>query len=216
MTLSLSSGTSWCRTRTEWRADRRVPFVHIPAVSKPLDLRRLLSLVADQYLLHLGGIHGVSHWARVLENGRRLAPLTGADRAVVELFAIFHDACRHNDGRDPDHGPRAAELVRSAAAMIDLDAADLALLAEACDCHTRGPRRGAPITVLTCLDADRLDIPRVGRRVDGRLLFSDAARDPSMVSWSTTRAAARHVPELCRAEWGWDTASAVWETGARS
>ncbi len=162
-----------------------------------------LRIVIRQYRLSLDGIHGVTHWARVLENGRRLAGAAGADLAVVELFAVFHDACRQSDGRDPDHGPRAAELVTSLRGAIPLDDGRFAHLIEACDCHTRGPRDGAHLTVLTCLDADRLDIPRVGKRIRPDLLCTSAAREPAMISWASGRAARGVVPAVCADEWDW-------------
>ncbi len=169
----------------------------------PPGVSNLLGLVLGQYRLSPAGTHGVSHWARVLENARRLAPFTGADLQVLELFALFHDACRLNEGIDPQHGPRAARLLSGIRSEVPLDDGRFALLVQACACHTRGPRPGAPVTVLTCLDADRLDIPRVGMAVRTGLLFSDAARDPDTISWATRRARRREVPELCLAEWGW-------------
>ena len=172
-------------------------------MSEIVALRPLLRLVMDRHRLGLDGIHGITHWARVLENARRLAPLTDAELPVLELFAIFHDACRHSDGYDPDHGPRAAELVRSLRSAIPLEEEPFGRLVEACECHTRGPRREAHATVLSCLDADRLDIPRVGMRTRPDLLFSEAARDPAMIGWATQRATGRFVPALCRDEWGW-------------
>ena len=33
-----------------------------------------------------------------------------ADEEVVRLFAVFHDSCRENEHRDPQHGPRGARL----------------------------------------------------------------------------------------------------------
>ena len=33
---------------------------------------------------------------------------TGANLAVIELFALFHDSQRHNEHTDPDHGKRGA------------------------------------------------------------------------------------------------------------
>jgi len=166
-------------------------------------MRRLVQIILQQYRLSELGIHGVAHWGRVLENGRRLAPLTRADLRVVELFAILHDACRANDGADPEHGPRAAALARSWRRWIDLDDAGFALLLEACDCHTRGPRRAADVTVHTCLDADRLDIPRVGMQIRPVLLFTSAARDRVMISWAGRRGARRETPPVCAEEWGW-------------
>jgi len=68
----------------------------------------LLNRVIETYVLPSQGIHGLSHWARVLENGRRLAPLEGADTDIVELFAVFHDACRMSEGSDRGHAGRGA------------------------------------------------------------------------------------------------------------
>lgn len=62
----------------------------------------LLAAIRDQYRLHWGGIHGIHHWERVRDNGRRLAASTGADDVVVEYFAALHDACRWNDNHDPE------------------------------------------------------------------------------------------------------------------
>ncbi len=55
-------------------------------------------------------MHGIGHWARVLENGLRLAEAAGANPEFVSLFAIFHDSQRLNDDHDPEHGLRGAEF----------------------------------------------------------------------------------------------------------
>jgi uncharacterized protein len=105
----------------------------------------------------------------------------------VELLAYLHDSRRLNDGRDPAHGMRAADLARSLrATVIDLDDAAFELLAYACHHHTEGLRTGDP-TVLTCWDADRLDLGRVGIRPDPRYLCTDAARDPAVIEWAYRR-----------------------------
>ena len=59
------------------------------------------------------GIHGHEHWRRVGENAMDLAHEEGVSCHVALLFAILHDCCRENDGHDPGHGPRAAELAES-------------------------------------------------------------------------------------------------------
>jgi len=164
--------------------------------------RLLLAKILDQYRLDVNGVHGIRHWGRVLENGRRLVPLTGADLQVVELFAIFHDACRVSDKMDHGHGSRAAELARSLRREIDLDDDALELLVLACECHTRGPRFPCDETVLTCLDADRLDIPRVGMEIRTGLLFTAAARNPVILGWAGTRAWHDEIPPVCADEWG--------------
>ena len=163
----------------------------------------LLPGILAQYRLNPDGIHGATHWGRVLENGRRLAAATGADPAIIEMFAIFHDACRWSEGRDPEHGPRGARLAEALRAKTGLDGSQLEDLLNACQCHTRGPGPGASVTVLTCLDADRLDIPRVGLAVRPGLLFNPAAREPRMLEWASDRAGRLVVPSLCDEEWGW-------------
>lgn len=165
--------------------------------------RELLPLILRQYKLNPLGIHGVPHWGRVLENGRRLCAVTGADPAVIEMFSLFHDSCRRSDSWDPDHGPRAAALARRFRKRLGLDDVQFAELISACGGHTVGPGDDADITVLTCLDADRLDIPRVGMEIKPDLLFTGAGRSPEMLSWAGARAAEQVLPSVCADEWGW-------------
>ena len=73
-------------------------------------MKRIVHAILERYSLPLGGHHGIAHWARVLENGRRLAKKTGAHPDVVALFAVFHDSCRVNEGTDPEHGLRGAQI----------------------------------------------------------------------------------------------------------
>jgi uncharacterized protein len=119
------------------------------------------------------------------------------------MFAIFHDACRWKDGLDPDHGPRAAVLAWKMRLQTGMEDSQVSELVLACECHTSGPRTDPSVTVLTCLDADRLDNPRVGKWIKPRLLFSAAAREPVTLDWATDRAERRTVPALCGEEWGW-------------
>ncbi len=143
--------------------------------------------IVDGYRLPLTGIHGLPHWARVLENGRRLAEATGADLAVVELFAVFHDARRMSEGGDPDHGRRGADLARQLADVLaPVTDAQLALLCEACEGHTAGLTHPDP-TVGTCWDADRLDLWRVGIKVRPTLLSTAAARERDVLAWAKNR-----------------------------
>jgi uncharacterized protein len=150
----------------------------------------LMQAIRQQYRLPWDGIHGVSHWARVRETGLRLATKTEASAAVVELFAAFHDACRLNEGRDPAHGRRGAELAaRLRGTLFTLPDADFARLQEACILHTAGLLDG-DATVQTCWDADRLDLPRVGIAVDPARLCTAAAREPAILAWASRRSLA--------------------------
>jgi uncharacterized protein len=161
----------------------------------------LLKIVLSRYQLPVEGLHGLDHWGRVVENARRLAPLTGADTRIMEYFAVLHDSQRRSEGHDPAHGERAAAFARELRAEIDLDDHAFSLLVEACDCHTRGAPAQADITILTCLDADRLDIPRVGMKIKEELLYTEAARDPELLSWASDRAAQSATPAFVSELW---------------
>src|SRR5215468_4281785 len=128
------------------------------------DFQQVVRVAKGRFVLGLHGIHGVSHWQRVRENGLRIARHSGADPLIVELFAFLHDCCREDDGSDPGHGERAAEFAASLrGTLLHLGDEDFDLLYEAISDHELGRTRG-DITVLTCWDADRLDLGRVYRR----------------------------------------------------
>ena len=169
----------------------------------PHSLRHLLAVVLEEYRLPVDGVHGINHWGRVLENGRRLCPVTGADPSVIEVFALLHDAKRSNEGYDPEHGPRAAAFARRIRSAVPLSDALFDLLLTACEVHTRGADPGADATVLTCLDADRLDIPRVGKRIRVEFLSRAAAGETQTIAWAARRAAALRTPGVVSREWGW-------------
>jgi uncharacterized protein len=155
---------------------------------------RFFTAILEQYRLPPAGVHGVSHWARVAENGRRLADLTGAHRDIVTLFAYLHDACRASEDWDPERGPRAAELAaRWRGTYFDLARQSFDLLYTACAAQGDGLLEGH-ITLQTCWDADRLDIGRVGMAVIPSRLCTPAARDHEMIEWADRRARHRVVP----------------------
>ena len=141
------------------------------------------------------------HWARVLENGRRLLKVTGARSDVVELFAIFHDSQRTNEGIDDGHGRRGAELARELRGVAyELGDEDFELLIQACGLHTEGYVEG-DITYQTCWDADRLDLERVGITPRSVKLCTDVARDPDFLKWAIERSEGLVVPPLVSEEW---------------
>ena len=81
---------------------------------------------------------------------------------MIFLFALLHDSMRENDGRDPQHGPRAAAFAIElhAEGLLGTTPAQLETLRFACFEHTNGLVTTDP-TVGACWDADRLDLPRV-------------------------------------------------------
>ena len=163
------------------------------------DLPAITREILDGYALHPRGYHGVIHWARVLENGLRIADATGADREVVTLFALFHDARRVNESVDHDHGRRGGELARSLRGrLVHLDDGRFETLYDACLLHTQGHTTADP-TTMTCWDADRLDLGRVGITPRPDKLCTPAGR--ALLDWADHRAVSGHVPEGVLAEW---------------
>ena len=151
---------------------------------------RLIEFARSEFRLDWDGIHGASHWSRVRHNGLLLAKHTGANTRVVEYFAFIHDLGRENDRYDPEHGSRAAAIAENIVGdLIDLSRHELRLLVEACCGHSDG-HTVADVTVMTCWDADRLDLGRVGIRPDPRRLCNEAAKRPELLSEAYKRSLA--------------------------
>lgn len=121
-------------------------------------------------------------------------------RQVVSVFALFHDLCREDEGHCTQHGAaamlyisnNAPELVEKLEVSRDV----LAYAAFAALCHTivdladeslilrlgstgpnNVPLREYDLRVLgICLDADRLDLPRVGIQPRRPYLFTNPAK----------------------------------------
>ena len=164
--------------------------------------KAIIEAILADYRLPLRGEHGIVHWARVLENGLRIAEVNGAHTEVVTLFALFHDSKRINEHWDKDHGLRGADFARSLRGkLVHLDDVQFDLLYEACRLHTDGLVEADP-TLQACWDADRLDLGRVGILPRPQRLCTEAAR--SLLDWAHHRAEAGHEPaEVLKA---WDFA----------
>jgi len=164
-------------------------------------MKNLLRPILERYALSPTGTHGLSHWARVLEIGRILAPLTGANLKVVEHFAILHDSCRQSEFFDSRHGERSAAYVMSL--KLDLTKKEHLLLATACKLHNHVERSGPlDITLETCWDSDRLDLARVGSIPDPERLFTTPAREPKFIIERSMEAFVENLPSLVKKEWG--------------
>ncbi len=147
----------------------------------------LVEVIRSQYALSWHGIHGISHFERVRENGLKVAQSTGATPNIVELFAYLHDSKRLNDSRDPGHGARAAAFVRELNGLfLFLSPYELDLLAYACEYHADGKTEG-DIAVQTCWDADRLDLWRASIWPQEEYLCTEVARTPEMIQWASSR-----------------------------
>lgn len=164
------------------------------------DLPQIMGAILEGYRLPQSGHHGITHWARVMENGLRIAETNGADVEVVTLFALFHDSRRENEQIDDGHGQRGGDFARTLrGSLVHLDDQGFELLYEACCLHTDGLTEADP-TIQACWDADRLDLGRVGITPQKHLLGTKEAR--SMMYWAHNRAVTRHVPTEVLSAWG--------------
>ena len=170
-----------------------------------LDLEPIIHAILEEYVLPKRGIHGVAHWARVLETGVRLAKITGANEEIVRFFAIFHDSQRVTVATDPSHGIRGASLAAELRGKLyDLDEDDFDLLFVACVGHMDNQFDDDP-TVQTCWDADRLDFGRVGHKIAPSWLGAATLENPTLRNWAHKRAKARIIPDLIQREWDIET-----------
>jgi uncharacterized protein len=121
-------------------------------------------------------VHGPEHWHRVEAIGQELCKESRGDLEVVRLFAILHDSCRLDDGADPLHGPRAADILGEIVGeLFTLEPDRLELLEYSIRHHTGGQISDDP-TIGACWDADRLDIGRVGIIPRERYMSTAAGR----------------------------------------
>ena len=171
-------------------------------ISRMVDYPVLLRRVLQDYQLPQRGIHGIYHWARVWENGLRLAESSGADVTVVKLFSILHDARRRNENRDHQHGLRGAEYARSLRGeYFELGDREFELLYVGCRDHTDGSVE-LNSTIQTCWAADRLDLPRVGITIDPDRLGMNFCTNQVLVEWAMERSKNRALPTDTLALWG--------------
>lgn len=167
----------------------------------PIDVCPILRVVMSDRRVSWHGIHGAAHWGRVLENGLHLATRNGADPLVVTLFAVLHDSRRVDDGWDPGHGRRGAELsARLRGDLFQLTDVQFDQLYHACEHHTTG-KTESELTIQTCWDADRLDLGRVGIWPDPRKLCTAHAREKPMIAWALERSQRGTIPTFVTEEW---------------
>lgn len=162
------------------------------------DLDRLVDAVEARSTHLASTIHGVDHWRAVGATAASLAdvadmtvadePAARSDRELLLLFALLHDSQRVDDGRDLEHGPRAAVFLDEllAGGLVRLTDDRAAVLREAIRDHTGGTTSEHP-TIAICWDADRLLIHRVGFTPKARFCSTPEAR---------RRAEASELPDL--------------------
>lgn len=121
--------------------------------------------------------HGMWHWRKVDWNVQQLCKaVPEANLEVCRAFAYLHDCKREHEKEDPVHGEKAAEYVEQIKDRLGFTEPQLELLKAACRDHEKGTISDNP-TIGVCWDADRLDIMRVGTKIDPKYLSTQAAKD---------------------------------------
>ena len=150
-----------------------------------MQIKEVYEQAINRFQLNPNGIHGTSHWARVIRNGMRISYLLPlqTDRRVVMLFGLLHDTCRVSDGEDPEHGLRSSEFASSIKELLGLDPEQRRQLVEACYHHSHdGHFNGS--TMQSCLDSDRLDLGRCGVTPDPSRLYTKIAKNADFIAES--------------------------------
>jgi len=151
--------------------------------------KNLITLLKDTFQLDWHGIHGASHWARVRINGLKIARHNQANKRVIELFAFFHDVKREDDFSDIGHGYRASQFIKTLSTdFLGITDNEKDLLCIACENHSYSKSSfKADITIFTCLDADRLDLGRVGIIPHPGHLYTTIAKDKAFINQAYKR-----------------------------
>ncbi len=116
----------------------------------------------------MDSFHGINHWQRVYEYAILLAKHYKIDSKLFEYFALLHDSRRLDEAEDCNHGKRAGLFIKNLIRenLIDLCKADQNRLIYACVNHTKVKNSSSKyfqdLAVQICMDADKLDIQRVG------------------------------------------------------
>lgn len=145
-----------------------------------IDHKEILKKAQSVFKLDLaetahGDIHWFKVWANVLELVKQVPE---CDKEVAILFAILHDCKRVGEFDDPDHGKRAAEYAQELYddGELDIDISQLNQLKFAIRYHNKARITSDP-TVAVCWDADRLDLPRVGKVILPEMLSTSVAKE---------------------------------------
>jgi uncharacterized protein len=143
--------------------------------------KEIIKEIFDDFDLDLeDGIHGIYHWARVIENGLEISQHNNANMNVIIAFGLFHDCQRENDSEDPDHGFRGGEFLEQFRGKLNLTNEEFDKAKKACAGHTN-VLHDNDLDISTCWDADRLDLFRVGIYPEAEYLNNDIAKNDSFI-----------------------------------
>lgn len=150
--------------------------------------RAIIKKIFNEFELNLTqSIHGIYHWARVIQNGRLIAEQNKANLNVIIAFAFFHDCKRVYEESDPEHGLRGAEFMIQFENELGLTQEEIYKVFQACEGHT-DILFHSDKDISTCWDADRLDLMRCGIYPNPDKLNNEAAKNAGLISYLSKNA----------------------------
>jgi uncharacterized protein len=139
-------------------------------------MKNIIKKIKQELYISPNSIHAESHWNNVVAFGKCIADTEGLNSHLIKLFGYFHDSKRYNDGHDPEHGPRAAEFVKTfKLTELGLNEKEKNQLIFTCKYHTY-EEKTEDMDILACWNSDRLDLPRVGITIETNRLFTKTAK----------------------------------------
>lgn len=124
----------------------------------------LLIEVRRKARLRESPLHGEVHWRAVAATFLHIQKnKSDIDLEVGLAFALFHDSQRQDEMGDTWHGEAAAEFVASSDTLLHLiGPARRDQVFAACALHNEGYVERNNRSIGACLDADRLNLVRIG------------------------------------------------------
>lgn len=180
------------------------------------DIYRVIPINVINHLLNnlktdIESIHGINHWLRVLANTVIIHDNLTLDMDVAIAFAFLHDAFRANDFDDIEHGARVEIWFNTKNKFnkaVNLTNRQKEVLFFACKWHSHGKTikyfeninhnfsQFEINTIISCWDADRLDLARVGVYPDEKYLSTEVAKIKSIQMLCTKHAIANKLYDL--------------------
>lgn len=156
--------------------------------------KRTLNKILNQFELDIDGYHGFHHWARVIDNGIKIAEHYQLNKNIIIGFGLFHDIMRENDDDDPDHGFRGANFLEEIKNETNFTQDEIDIIKEAATTHTEGFNTDSLI-IGACWDADRLDLYRVGIYPDIDFLSTEYAKNETLIEERSLLAEKEILPD---------------------
>ena len=153
--------------------------------------KKTINYILNNLKTDIDGIHGINHWMRVLANLVIIHDNLSIDLQVAIAFSFLHDAFRINDFDDIEHGERVEKWFKNnkkISKKINLTERQKEVLFFACSWHSQGKtislfneikhnfNEFEINTIVSCWDADRLDLARAGILPNDRYLSTDVAK----------------------------------------